>query len=119
MAGERLLRLSVEDDIAIASIEGELDLANAHAVGSQIREAIPNSALGLVIDLTAAAYLDSSGIQLLFDLAERLRTRQQGVRVAVPEGAPLRRLFAVVELERSIPLDPTRAAAVAALRTAA
>ena len=43
-------------------------------------------------DQTQTAYLDSSGVSLVFELAERLNSRQQHVRVVVPEDAPLRRV---------------------------
>jgi anti-anti-sigma factor len=107
------------DDVVVARLSGEIDLSNAADVGETLSAAVPNTALGLVIDLTATAYLDSSGVHLLFDLAERLQRRQQQLRVVVPEGAPVRRVLRIVELDESVPMTATVEEAVAAVRAAA
>ena len=107
------------DDVVVARLRGEIDLSNARDVGDQLSAAIPNSALGLVIDLTATDYLDSSGVHLLFDLGERLGRRQQQLRVVVPEGAPIRRVLRIVELDESVPVVAAVDDAVASIRASA
>jgi anti-anti-sigma factor len=107
------------EDVVVARLTGEIDLSNASEVGETLSAAVPNTALGLVIDLTATAYLDSSGVHLLFDLAERLQRRQQQLRVVVPEGAPVRRVLRIVELDESVPVTASVEDAVAAIRAAA
>ena len=98
------LEFTVRDDVVIARLSGEVDLSNATEVGNEMTAAVPNSALGLVLDLTATEYLDSSGVHLVFELAERLRRRQQQLRVVVPAGAPIRRVLRIVELDDSVPV---------------
>ena len=107
------------DDVVVARLRGEIDLSNARDVGDQLSAAIPNSALGLVIDLTATDYLDSSGVHLLFDLGERLGRRQQQLRVVVPEGAPIRRVLRIVELDESVPVMAAVDDALASIRAGA
>jgi anti-anti-sigma factor len=92
------------EDVVVARLSGEIDLSNAADVGESLAAAVPNTALGLVIDLTATAYLDSSGVHLLFDLSERLQRRQQQLRVVVPEGGPIRRVLRIVELDATVPV---------------
>jgi anti-anti-sigma factor len=92
------------DDVVVARLTGEIDLSNAADVGETLAGAVPNTALGMVIDLTGTAYLDSSGVHLLFDLGERLQRRQQQLRVVVPEGGPIRRVLRIVELDASVPV---------------
>jgi anti-anti-sigma factor len=104
------------DDVVIARISGEVDLSNAAAVGEQLAGAVPNTALGLVVDLTATAYLDSSGVHLVFDLADRLRQRQQQMRIVAPEGAPVRRILRIVEMGGTVPVLAAVDAAVADVR---
>jgi anti-sigma B factor antagonist len=104
------------DDVVIARLSGEVDLSNAAHVGEELGAAVPNSALGLVLDLTATSYLDSSGVHLIFGLAERLRRRQQQLRVVVPEGAPVRRVLRIVELDDAVPVTATVEEAVAEIR---
>jgi anti-anti-sigma factor len=107
------------EDVIVARLSGEIDLSNAADVGEQLAAAVPNTALGMVIDLTATAYLDSSGVHLLFDLGERLQRRQQQLRVVVPEGGPIRRVLRIVELDASVPVLPSVDEAVAQIRAAA
>lgn len=117
---EPLSGLEIEgDDVVVARLTGEIDLSNAAQVGEDLTAAIPNSALGLVIDLTATDYLDSSGVHLVFDLADRLRQRQQQLRVVVPEGAPIRRVLRIVELGGTVPVVATVDEAAAQIRAAA
>ena len=79
-----MLTIGIEDNIVVAALSGEVDLANAGDIGAEISAQVPNAALGLVVDLTDVAYLDSSGIRVLFELAERLQSRQQAMRLVAP-----------------------------------
>jgi anti-anti-sigma factor len=108
-----------DDGVVVARLEGEVDLSNARELGERLAAAVPNAALGVVIDLAGTTYLDSSGVQLMFELAERLRSRQQQLRVAVPEAAPLRRVLSVVALESAVPIASSVDEAVADTRAAA
>jgi len=107
------------DDVIVARLTGEVDLSNAGEVSETLSAAVPNTALGLVIDLTATSYLDSSGVHLLFDLAERLQRRQQQLRVVVPQGGPIRRVLRIVELALTVPVVTTVGEAVEQIRAAA
>jgi anti-sigma B factor antagonist len=93
-----LARLSLggDEEATIAKIEGEVDLSNAEALRQRIAEAVPNGAFGLVVDLSAVGYLDSSGLRLLFDIARRLERRQQRIATVVPDGSPVRELLTMM-----------------------
>lgn len=93
-----------DDQVVVARVEGEVDLSNAGAVGDRLATAVPNTALGLVIDLSGTSYLDSSGIGLLFDLATRLRTRQQRLALGVPAESSLRRVLGIVDAASAMPI---------------
>jgi anti-anti-sigma factor len=115
-----LARLELSgDDVVVARLSGEIDMSNANEVGDELSSAVPNTALGLVLDLTALTYLDSSGVHLVFDLAERLRRRQQQLRVVVPAGAPIRRVLRIVELDDSVPVLASVDEAIQQIRAAA
>jgi anti-anti-sigma factor len=113
------VRVEERTGVVIAHIAGEVDLSNADRLGQKIARAVPNSALGVVIDLSETSYLDSSGISIVFQLVERLNGRQQLVRVAVPEDAPLRRVLSVVSMESVVPITATAEAAEEEIRQAA
>jgi anti-sigma B factor antagonist len=106
------------DDVVVAHVSGEIDLSNARTLGDELAASVPNRALGLVIDLTATAYLDSSGVSLVFDLSERLRRRQQDLRLVVPDNAPLRRVLGIVDAGEVVPILTTVDEAVTQIRGA-
>lgn len=107
-----------ESDVVVARVTGEIDLASADAVGGELATAVPNRALGLVLDLSGTSYLDSSGVSLVFELAERLRRRQQQFRLVVPEKAPLRRVLKIVNAAGVVPIAETVDAAASEIRAA-
>ena len=113
------LQVDDSDDVVVARLAGEIDLSNASSVGDQLTGAVPNSALGLVLDLSDTSYLDSSGVSLVFDLAERLRRRQQQLRLVVPEDAPLRRVLRIVAAGDALPVVSSVDEAAEQIRAAA
>jgi anti-anti-sigma factor len=110
------LDIRTEDDVVVASLRGEIDLANARAIGSLVAGAVPNDATGVVLDLSDVTYLDSSGVHLVFDLSERLSGRQQRLALAVPEGSRIRRVLDLVNVQAALPVELTADAAAAVAR---
>ena len=77
----------------VVKLSGEIDLSNVDTLLNEISEAVPNSALGVVVDISDVTYIDSSGIRLLFDLDRRVRTRQQRLGLVVPRDAQIYRIL--------------------------
>jgi anti-sigma B factor antagonist/stage II sporulation protein AA (anti-sigma F factor antagonist) len=102
-------KISVEEHDAgtVMSIRGEIDLSNSDALRSEILPAVPDEGPGMVLDLTEATYLDSSGIRLLFDIAEGLHVRGQRLVLVVSEAALVRRVVVLTKLEDAVPLVET------------
>jgi anti-anti-sigma factor len=98
--------------VLVARVQGDIDVANAEDLAAEIAAAVPNAALGVVIDLERVTYLDSSGVRMIFVLADRLQHRQQALRVAAPASAPLRRVLDLVDLGATVPLVETADQAV-------
>jgi|SRR5688572_13611808 anti-anti-sigma factor len=109
--------VEAHDETPVVRIRGEIDLSNADAVRSDIVSAVPHAAAGLVLDLTETTYLDSSGIRLLFELAERLQSRRQRLVLVVTEAALVRRVLVLTKLDDAVPLHVDIDAALAALTT--
>jgi anti-sigma B factor antagonist len=97
---------------SVARLHGEIDIANAAAIGVELTDSVANSAAGVVVDLSDVDYLDSAGMRLLFELAARLNRRQQELRVVVPEGSMLESSLSVARLTDVVPLFPTVAEAL-------
>ncbi len=103
-------------DVVVVDVDGEIDRSNAGQVADSLFKAVPNVATAVVLDLSRTAYIDSSGVQLLFTIATRLGKRQQQLRAVVPDGARIARLLSVVALDRTVPLHPTLDDALAEVR---
>lgn len=98
------LDLRTHDDVVVACLRGDIDLSNARAIGSLVSGAVPNDAAGLVLDLSATTYLDSSGVHLIFDLLERVGARQQRLALAVPPDSRIMRVLDLVNARSVVPL---------------
>ena len=109
------LRVRERGALVMATVEGEIDLSNAGSLLEKLTGAVTNSARGLVLDLLGLEFLDSSGIHMLYDVAERLATRQQGFAVVLAPDSPPRRAIEVSGVEPAAWLHPDRASALAAL----
>ena len=93
-----------EEGVVVASVAGELDLANSPATGEAIEAAVPASARALVVDFTRLTFLDSSGVAMLFRLVRRLGDHRQQLHVVAPEGEAVGRVLDIVEFERAAPV---------------
>ncbi len=109
------VRLARQGGVRVAAIAGEIDLSNAADLRSALERAVASEDPGLVLDLSGASYLDSSGIKLVFDLARALARRQQQLRVVVPEDSRLARTVMLVEMRSAVPVDQTTGDAVTAI----
>ncbi len=72
------------EDLVVAHLSGEVDMTNSAYVADELAASVSNDARALVVDLAGTRYLDSAAIELLFDLARRLRRRRQELRLALP-----------------------------------
>lgn len=109
------LTLETTPQMTVARLTGELDLSNVREIHAKLTSAVPNSSRGLVLDLTDTAYLDSAAVQVLFEIAAMLRTRQQRLALALPSDSPVRRLLEMVNLESTAVIENDADAARAAL----
>jgi anti-anti-sigma factor len=112
VVGEATLRVSRDDDVVMATLDGEIDMANAQDVFGRITAALDNRARGLVLDLSTTRYLDSSGLQALLQLGRRTRSRGQELRVVAPLDSAPRRLLELVGAQDSIALHAAVAEAM-------
>jgi anti-anti-sigma factor len=91
-------------DAIVARLSGEVDMTNAQYVGSELAGSVPNDVEVLVVDLGQTRYLDSAAIELLFNLARRLRRRRQDLRLVLPAGSPLQRVLELTEIGTAAPV---------------
>jgi anti-anti-sigma factor len=92
------------DGSIVAKLSGEVDMTNSQYVAHELAGSVPNDAVALVVDLSRTRYLDSAAIELLFDLARRLRRRRQALRLVLPPSSPLKRVLQLTEIAAVAPV---------------
>ena len=112
----RSIEIDQRDGVVIARLEGEIDLANTPTLSATILEAVPNDALGLVVDLSAVRYIDSVGIRMLFTFVRSLHASRQGMAIAIPPESPVRKLLKITHLDEAAVFRASVDDAVVALR---
>jgi anti-anti-sigma factor len=106
---DRIAQVELEerDGAVVGWVNGEIDGSNTSEVGRALLERLPTSAHGLALDLSGVSYLDSAGVELVFQLARRLRDRRQRLRLIVPADSPLRRVLSICDVASIAPVDET------------
>lgn len=98
------LTLASDRDGAVHRIRlsGELDLATAGAVEAELRRVEAGDASSIVLDLSDLAFIDSTGIRLLFTAAAR--SRADSDRLTLLRGsAAVQRALQLTALEDELP----------------
>lgn len=93
------VELDHRDSVGVARLSGDVDIVQASTLRKQLLGAVKNDDLALVVDLTDARYIDSVGVSLLFELAERLAGRQLRFAVVMPSGGLVERVLKIVNLD--------------------
>jgi anti-anti-sigma factor len=104
-----------EGTVVVATLTGEVDLTRTRELRQGFLTAVENSDTAMVVDLTQVSYLDSAGVNVLFELAERLQGRQLAMAVVVPETGLVNRVVALVDLGSVAPVHRTTGDALAAV----
>jgi anti-sigma B factor antagonist len=102
--------------VIVARMPVEVEITQTPLLRGQLVQAVENRDLGLVIDLTATKYLDSSGVNMLFELGEGLAARQLRMAVVMPEGGLVERVVSIVNLGSAMPIHRDIESAVDEIR---
>lgn len=108
----RPLDIEQIEGVPVARVNEDIDAANAPATRQKLAGALGPDALSLVIDLSAARYVDSAGIDMLLRLSNRLDHRRAKLILVIPEVSQLKRLVTIVGLPKAIAVHPTLAKAL-------
>ena len=116
---EELIGVDIEEkgDVVVATLTGELDISVAETTGRRIADAVPSSARGVVVDMSALEFMDSSGVSMLFSLARQVGSHRQELRVVAPLGRPVARVLEIVEFGRAAPVHHDLDSAVGEMAT--
>ena len=87
------------DDILVAHLSGEIDIATAERLQSSIlTEARALDESALVVDLSDVWFLDSAGIRLLFTVHRAMTESGRPMAVVVPDGARIAAVLSIVDM---------------------
>lgn len=95
------LRTTRHGDAVVAEILGEVDASNTPQIAGELRDLVNNRSTRLIVDLSPTRYLDSAGINLLFNLGEELRSHQVQLRLVVDPASPVARMLALTGLDKA------------------
>lgn len=82
-----------QGEVVVVAVAGDVDSSNAADLRRAIYERVSPGATVLVVDLSETAYLDSAGVELIFELARRLTARRQALRIVAVPGGGVRRVL--------------------------
>lgn len=92
--------VEVLDGVATITVAGELDLSNVEELRTQVDAVLASSPRSAVFDLSGLEFVDSSGLGLLIDAAQRAGQ----VTVRRPS-RPVRRLIEISGLTEILPME--------------
>ena len=107
------------DGVAVVSAPAEIDIVNAEQLRTVLRDAGRRGRATVVVDMTGTRFCDSEGFSVLVGAHKWALAEGGGLRLVIPAGSPVLRVFRVIGLGRFIPrfgsleqaLDPEPAAA--------
>ncbi len=117
MSGESALELEVlaqaDGAKGIASVRaaGEIDLASADSFAASFASERVGQAEGVVVDLRAVSFMDSSGLRVLLSAA---RDVHGGFAVIVDRGSPVERLLEIAQVMEHLSVFHDEGEAIAA-----
>ena len=98
-------------------LSGELDAASAPALRERLAEVATRGRGPLVIDLSALAFIDSTGLSVLLNAKRRLTRRGRGFAMVCPPGH-VHRILEVTQLLDTLGCHASREDAFGALAEA-
>lgn len=100
------------EGVDVVMVEGEVDLTNADGVHDAV---VATSAPTVVLDLTAVAYLDSSGIRAIDQASRHVAGEERTLLIVSPPETPADWTLRVAGFTREIVLESLDAAVASAV----
>ena len=116
MTSRTQAHVDYHDLVGVVKLTGDVDIVAAQELRERLLGAVRNEDLGLVVDLTEATYIDSVGVSLLFELAEKLTERQLRLALVLPDGGLIGRVLGIVNMASVAELHSTADEALSSIR---
>ena len=102
---------SLTESTHLIAVRGEVHVSTAPEFSERLNEAIATGKTGVVIDMSAVEFIDSTGLSVLLNALRRV-TRQQGRLALVVSNPTVLRLFEITRLDSTFDIAPTRQEAI-------
>jgi anti-sigma B factor antagonist len=89
--------------VPVVEASEEIDICNAEQLRMVLLEACSGGRATVVVDMTRTRYCDSSGFSVLVGVHKRALAEGGGLRLVIPDGSRVARIFTVIGLGRFIP----------------
>ncbi len=112
-SGREALAVAIEEvaGVLVVSLTGELDIASARELPTQLLGRAQEVPRGVVVDLAGLSFIDSSGINALVETARAVEARGGAIAFAA-ETPAVRRVLDIVQLDDVVVRAPDVASAV-------
>lgn len=97
-----VLALEIGSATALVRVLGELDYLSAEQLSAAIGRVGNGGSRTVIVDFTQCRYIDSS---VLTALIRSGKTLGNALRLVIPEGSQIRRMFAITNLDQIIRID--------------
>jgi anti-anti-sigma factor len=104
-------------DVHVITVTGEIHVTTAPDFSVRLNEAIAAGRRGVVIDMSAVGFIDSTGLSVLLNGLRRV-TRADGRLALVVSNPTVLRLFEITRLDSTFDIQPTREAALERVQAA-
>ena len=88
-----------DDDSAIVTVSGELDISTAPALKSVLDELCGNGRLKVIVDLSGMSFIDSSGLGLLVKTLKLVRQRTGASLKIINASANVHNVIQIAKLD--------------------
>lgn len=105
---------TLEESRAFVALRGEVDIYTAPRLKERLLELLDGGATGVVVDLSAVTFIDSTALGVLIGGVRRLHD-VGGSMALVVTTRPVERVLTITGLDRVFAIHDTREAALAAL----
>jgi anti-anti-sigma factor len=96
--------MSDDSDVTIA-VSGELDMSTIEALAGHVANHLQGAVDGLTLDLHDVAFMDSTGLRLLIELADRARQEQWRLTLIFPRHEAAARVLRVTGADVALPFE--------------
>lgn len=92
------------DGVTVARVEGEIDMASAPAVGSEVARSIDEGPV--VLDMQGVEFVDSAGIRMMVEMARRAEDRGWKLPLVAPRGCIVHRMVELTGIGQLFVMSP-------------